>query len=282
MSHVLQKVSLVVLSAFVMSLTFADEIAIKGKDILTQNKAAVIPVKIVVKSGMSYGGKDTNRSESSNEIIGTVIDPNGLTLVSLSATDPTSVFGNMFGMGEGEDSKVKFQSELTDVKLIQPDGKEIPAKVVLRDNDLDMAFIQPINKPDKPFPYIDLSKSAQPSILDQVVTINRMSKSANRTPQVSLDRVEAIIDKPRTFYVLGRSLGEGGLGTPIFNLDGKIIGILLLRSSKSDNAPGMGALLGGTGGLGIMPLVLPAADILDATKQVPAIGSKPAATDTKK
>ena len=131
MRHHVRVLGIISLLCFLcLPLAGADDIATKGKDVLAKYKDVVITIKLVIKEGMSYAGKDTNKSESKMEVIGTVIDANGLTVVSLSATDPAGMFGE-FMMGEGDDdSKFKIQTEVTDVKLIMPDGKEIPAKIV--------------------------------------------------------------------------------------------------------------------------------------------------------
>jgi S1-C subfamily serine protease len=259
-----------IVSLMAATLCLADEAGQKGKAILEKTKDAVLQVKVVVKSGVSYSGRDSNKTESSSEVTGTVIDPSGLMILSLSDMDPSAII-NQYSFGEeGEEESIKFQSEIKDVKIIQTDGKEIPATVVLRDKDLDMAFIKPQAKQAKPFNYIDLTQAGKPEILDELVFLNRLGRVANRTMQVSLDRVEAIVEKPRTFYLPGRAINEGGLGSPVFTLDGKIVGILLLRLQKTDGRMGIGSLFGGSSGLGIMPMVLPAEDILEAVKQIPA------------
>ncbi len=247
----------------------ADEAGQKGKEILANTKDAILQVKVVVSSGMSYSGRDSNKTESSNEVTGTVIDPSGLMILSLSAIDPSAIVSQFSYGDEGEEESFKFQSEIKDIKIVQADGKEIPATVLLRDKDLDMAFIKPQEKPAKPFNYVNLTQASKPEILDELVFLNRLGRVANRTMQVSLDRVEAIVEKPRTFYLPGRAINEGGLGSPVFTLDGKIVGILLLRLQKTDGRMGISSLLSGPGGMGIMPMVLPAEDILDASKQIP-------------
>ena len=39
--------------------------------------------------------------------------------------------------------------------------------------------------------------------------------------------IGAIIEKPRTFFVLGGA--PGGMGTPAFTADGKLVGLLTMR-----------------------------------------------------
>lgn len=249
----------------------ADEGAVAGRDILSKYQNAVLTVKLVIKQGMSFAGRDANKSESKSEATGTVIDPSGLTVISLTATDPSGLFGDMMGGGDDEDMKVKMESEVTDVKLILPDATEVSAKIVLRDKDLDLAFIRPVSKLAKPLTFIDLANDSKPKILDELIILNRLGKVANRAPAVSLDRVESIIEKPRTFYIPGRGTSSSGLGSPVFTYDGKLVGLQLLRSIKTEGQPGIGSMLSGLEGLGIIPVVLPSSDIAEAAKQAPEV-----------
>ena len=61
-----------------------------------------------------------------------------------------------------------------------------------------------------------------------------------------------------------------------FSVDGKVAGIILLRSIPMDRSSR--SMLGGISGLGMLPAILPASDILEVVKQVPAT----AATEEKK
>lgn len=249
----------------------ADEGAVAGRSILSKYQDAVLTVKLVIKQGMTVAGRDTNKTESKSEATGTVIDPSGLTVISLTDTDPGDLLGDMMGGGDDEDMKFKMESEVTDVKLILPDATEVPAKIVLRDKDLDLAFIRPVSKLAKPLTFVDLAADSKPKILDELIVLNRLGKVANRAPAVSLDRVESMIEKPRTFYVPGRGASSGGLGSPVFTYDGKLVGLQLLRSIKMEGRPDFTSMLSGLGGLGIIPVILPASDIAEAAKQAPEV-----------
>ena len=39
------------------------------------------------------------------------------------------------------------ETEVNDIKILLEDGAEVPAEIVLRDKDLDLAFIRPKAKP---------------------------------------------------------------------------------------------------------------------------------------
>src|SRR3954464_4272762 len=79
----------------------ADDIAEKGRAILTKNQHAVVTIELVLKSKISIPGAGGQSSESRSDVTGTVIDPSGLTVLSLSATDPGQLIQNiMSGMSE--------------------------------------------------------------------------------------------------------------------------------------------------------------------------------------
>jgi serine protease Do len=162
---------------------------------------------------------------------------------------------------------MEFGSEPSDVKLRLSDGKELPARIVLRDEDLDLAFLRPTIKPDKPLVAIDLADEGRPAILDTVVVLSRLGRVGGWTPAASLQTIGAIIERPRTFYVIETG-SANGVGTPAFTTGGKVVGLLTMRSVQSGR-PGMFSMVGGTEGVGLLPVILPAADVRDIAQQAP-------------
>lgn len=236
-----------------------------GKKILDANKNAVLKIKLVIQQKTIMNGKEMQSNETKSEATGAVIDPSGLVVASLSSIDPTKLMDSMMkNMGEGMKFEMKY--ELKDVKLVLPDETEVDAKVVLRDNDWDMAFIRPTQKLVKPLAALDLNNQSQPQVLDDIVIINRMGKVANHVSSAASSKISAIVPKPRLFYV-PQAEGIGATGTPVFTMDGKIVGVILMRSVDTHAGGGMTAMLGGAEGMGIMAIILPASEILEASKQ---------------
>ena len=244
----------------------ADELAERGRAIFTKNKLAVVTVELVIKNKMSGAGLGASQaSEAKTDASGTVIDPSGLTVVSLSATDPSQLLQNMMSaMSEG-DSRFKMESELSDLKILLEDGTEVPAEVVLRDKDLDLAFLRPKAKPAAPMAAVDLATGAKAETLEQLVALNRLGNAAGRAYAASEERVCAVVQKPRLFYIPQTSATPTSLGCPAFTLDGKPLGVFLMRSLKGKGSMSV---------LSMQPenvtgIILPAAEILKAAKQVP-------------
>lgn len=243
----------------------ADEDAARARAILEKNKLAVATIKLVINQKFSMFGMGSEENESKMDITGTVIGPDGLIVVALSSTDPMTIYRSM--MPNMLDEGFEMDSELSDVKILTDDGTEIPAQVVLRDNDLDLAFVRPKEKPGRPWPYVDLDNAAKPELLDKLVALNRLGKVANRAYSLSYEWVEAIVDKPRTFYVPGTQITNSTQGSPVFSLDGKIVGVIVIRAIK--NADSSGGLFGMSEA--VMPIIRPAADILEVAQQVPPL-----------
>lgn len=247
---------------------FADETAEKAREVMQNQQAGVVTLQLVLKEKFSAPGMASQDSESTSEATGTVISPEGLTVLSLFKTDPTALFeAIMPEMGGGE---MSMSTEVSEVKFLMPDGTEIPAEVVLRDKDLDMVFIRPKEKPEEPFGYVDLSNYEKPQILEQLVRLNRLGKVSGRAYSASLTRVEAVVDRPRTYFVPENAQNDlTHLGSPAFTLDGKIVGVTFLRLIKSSGGmSGMGGMMGGLQEV-LTTVILPAGDIADSAAQVP-------------
>jgi S1-C subfamily serine protease len=160
----------------IAALSIADDNTAVGREITAKYGPAVVKVQIVMKMSMSFMGSGESQ-EQKIEVTGTTVDPSGLTIVSMSSTNPADMVQDMYG-GDMED--MHFKTDVTDVKIRLADGKEIPAKIVLRDKDLDLAFLRPVNKPAVPLPYLDIKDSCKLDVLDQTITITRLGKIANR------------------------------------------------------------------------------------------------------
>ena len=127
----------------------------------------------------------------------------------------------------------KVDAEVSDVKILLEDGTEIASEIVLRDKDLDLAFIRPKTKLAAPMAAVDLSKAVTAQVLDELITINRLGRAAGRAHAASVEHVSAVVQKPRTFYIPDSAQTATALGSPAFALDGNIVGILVMRTINS-------------------------------------------------
>ncbi len=193
-----------------------------ARKIIEANKQAVVTVQFVVET--SFPG-ESEKEESKGSATGTVIDPSGLVVASLSELDPARGYADFMFVFEGSGRKP--QSNITDAKIRTDDGTEIPVDVVLRDQDLDLVFLRPKNPVAKALPFIDLSQESAPQVLDEVVVLWRLGQVANRALAADIARIQAVVTRPRLSY----AIDVQALGCPAFTLDGKVVGISVLRRS---------------------------------------------------
>jgi hypothetical protein len=256
----------------------AEDIASAGRRILAAHQNAVVTVKLVIGYNVSLGGRD-QQGETRTEAVGTVINPSGLTVISLSTIDTSELWKSR--MRGAAQSQLKVEMEVKDAKIMLADGTEIPAEVVLRDKDLDLAFLRPTEKPARPLAAIDLATSAKPQVLDEVICLNRLGKIANRVVAVSIERIDALVERPRPFFVLSPG-GSSGVGSPVFAGNGALLGIILIRNAPTDGDANVASYFSASSGsYGFFPVIVPAADILEDAHQA-LEAKKPAAAEEEK
>ncbi len=246
--------SLVITAMIGCQAAFAqDTLAEQGRAVFTANQPAVVTIGMVIS--ISFGGE---QRESDNEANATIIDPSGLAVLPLSVVDPTAMFNRMGGSDEQVSSTIKT------MKMIMSDGTEIPVKVVLRDAQLDLAFTRPEEKVETPFPYVSLDNPGKPEILDPILVVAQLGRVTRRAHSATITRIEAIVDKPRTFYVPSEDRADTIICAPAFTLDNRFIGVGVTRTIKSSETQRMRD--------SSMVIIVPVADIKEAMAQVPAYG----------
>lgn len=234
------------------------------REVAKKWQESIVNVRVSLKVRMSVGGREVQSMDDTVEAVATVIDPSGLTVMSLSSLDPGAMMNRFFSASGGsDDQKMSIESEPSDVRIRLAGGRELPAAIVLRDQDLDLAFIRPTTKPASPLTAIDLSDAGTPAVLEDLVVLGRLGRVGGWTPSAILYSVAAIMQKPRTFFVLN---GPTGTGMPAFRANGKIVGILTIRQIDPGRMSMFG-MMGGTEGAGVIAVVLPAADVLEIARQ---------------
>jgi hypothetical protein len=234
----------------------ADDVSDKGREIFKKQQKAIVTVQLVQKVTYAAGGRTGEPRESKRDVTGTIIDPSGLCVLALSEADPAEMVKRMY-------PDYKVDVEVSDVKILLDDGAEISSEIVLRDKDLDLAFIRPKSKPASPMVAVDLTKASPAQVLDTVITINRLGRAAGRAHAASVERVSAVVQKPRTFYIPDSTMTATGLGSPAFAMDGNVVGIMVVRAISSGGGAAASRQDAATS------IILPAEDVLKAAKQAP-------------
>ena len=111
---------------------------------------AIVNVRVSLKVRMSMGGREVQSMDDTLESVATVIDPSGLTVMSLSWTRSRRDDDRLIGAAAQGDQKMRLSPSRRTCGCACADGRELPATIVLRDQDLDLAFVRPTSKPASP------------------------------------------------------------------------------------------------------------------------------------
>jgi S1-C subfamily serine protease len=227
-----------------------------ARDVVRKRGDAVVMVLATIKLRINIGGREQS-SDQATQANATVLDGTGLTVLSLSSLQPDEVMTRTLSQRVPAGTKVDVTSEPSDIRMHLADGREVAAKLILRDEDLDLAFIRPTEAPATPMTSVDAT-NATPAILDPVMLVQRTSEATGWQTAASLGSVQLVIDKPRTYYQVAiPTTGGTGLGSPVFDLAGHFVGVVVLRNTGSRGTASPG--------------VLPGSDIRDIAKQAPGV-----------
>ena len=231
---------------------------------LEQKSPTLVTIKFVLKVKM--GGMMGGDQENDSEITGVMIDPKGLVLCSNTQLGGfTGVMRRFMGRMGGN-----ITATPTDIKVLVGDDTEgLKAKLLARDSELDLAWVQIEEPGDAKFDHCDFTKAARPTIGQRLFAVRRMGKFFDRVAAVSEGRVGGITTKPRDLYVPGGNLATG-LGLPVFTTDGTVVGVGIMQMPDAEDAEmnpmsmlgnifNMQDMMGG--------LILPAAEVVKATKR---------------
>ena len=215
-----------------------------GRKIFHQHKDAIVRVTGVAAIRMTATnrpGMNLPEREEKVKAEGTIIDSSGLIVLSLSAIDPSRLVDGREGNLPSGPIKVEASATLKELEIVLGDGTEIPATMVFKDTDLDLAFVAPVN----------LADSGQSEVADYTVSLTQLDDLFNNHPAMLPGQISAVIQRPRPLY-LGTNVVRG---CPMFSLNGKLLGIGTLRLSKTQ---GQGQA------------IVPASEVQKLVEQIPA------------
>jgi S1-C subfamily serine protease len=220
------------------------------KELLEKKSDSVTWVSVTVRIEVSSGGRSFPPSERKLEALGTVIGKDGLIVLSLNQVDPTdSILARMRSPGS-------VNVNYTEVLILLEDGSEVSANFLLKDEDLDLAFIRPLttesNDSDpREFLAIEYNALETPNVetLDEVVSLGKLGRNLYRKSTLQRGWINAVIDKPRDYLVVENVTP----GTPVFDRHGKWIGVTVFRKE---------------GGRPSGVITVPASDVMEIARQV--------------
>lgn len=236
--------------------------------VLAERAPAVVTVQLVVqvKMGGQMGSMVGEKQEFQTEASCVAIDPKGIVLCS-----NTLLGGYMSILQRAMGGKVEMSATPTQIKVfVGDDPKPLDAKLLVRDSDLDLAWLEVKVPEGRTFAYVDLARSATPKVGDAFLGVRRLDKYFDRTPTIYEGKIGGTIKKPRTLYVPTEAV-ESALGLPALTPAGEVLGILVLQYPDAESE-GDGGLFGRLGASARMQdlvrgFILPAADVVKATKR---------------
>jgi hypothetical protein len=188
--------------------------------IFKEQQAAVVSVMGVVSFEL-----DGERQEGDFESVGTVLDGNGLTAVSCMKVDPIFAIGEIIKHQSGTAS---IQGVVSKLRIQLADGTDIPAKIVYRDADIDLALLMPDTaKPLPPFMHVIIKDRAELDVLEPLISIVRLPPIYQRRAAVGRCTVAAKLAGPQAYCVVAGDSGTQA-GAPFFRNDGTLAGIALM------------------------------------------------------
>lgn len=110
-----------------------------------------------------------------------------------------------------------------EVDVVFPDGSSVKGKVLGGDRTKDQGMVQIIGD-GGPWPFVELGESVSLEVADWVVALGHPGGyDPVRTPPVRLGRVQST--NPAGFFTTDCKLIGGDSGGPLFDLDGRLVGI---------------------------------------------------------
>ena len=203
------------------------------RKLLDDHADCVTWVSATVRVEISAGGRSLPPQEQKLEALGTIIAQDGLTVLSLSRVDPTATLLSRMRTPGGS-----VNVNYTEVLILLQDGTEVPAQLVLKDSDLDLAFVLPIKnkRTGKETDEVDFShvprpseeKATVPQVLDEVVSLGKLGRNLYRQSTLRKGWVNAVIEKPRKYFVIENTTP----GTPVFDREGNWLGIAVYKMDR--------------------------------------------------
>ena len=232
-----------------------------------QGGRAVVTIRLVLK--LKVGGQE---HEQKMEVPGVVLEPSGLTVASASSIDPSGAIRRMM---DAQRQRVTLESEVKETVILLEDGTEIDAAVVLKDSDLDLAFIRPRDAGSKLAAATLKPRSGTVPPLTRIFVLGRLSKLANRALSVATGEVRAYVRGPAPYYVTDGETSSF-VGSMAYTADGAPLGLFVKRFATTIDSQS-----GGRGSESMMTVLRPVDKVLELAAQARNIKvAPPAAADS--
>jgi hypothetical protein len=200
-----------------------------ARAVLEAQRANTVTVRLAARVRVGSADSGSEDMDLVIEASGFLLDPAGLVVTSLNATDPRQMYEQYMNDGSGDGDDVKLTSEISRVTIVFEGGTEVDADAGMRDSDLDLAYF--ILKQPAPAGSVVAPGAESPRAFDNLVVLRRLGEVAGRACAGALLPVQAVVERPRKFFIVSNEVAVG-LGEPAFDLNGKCVGLVTLRNVK--------------------------------------------------
>lgn len=204
----------------------------QARNLMEKYKPTLVVLTVKGKVVTTTTGDPLPEKEQQRRTLGITIADNGLIVVSNSAIDSSVGLANQKAQLDDKVVTIKTaKTVFSDIEISYGDATLLHGKVVRQDVNADVAFILPDQAEakalKKKFVKVDLTQfAATASAADQVVGLSRSSSVFGYMPTLIMGRITGVFKGDRTYFV---NTAGSSQGMPIFTLDGKPVGITVVR-----------------------------------------------------
>lgn len=192
-------------------------------ELLLQRAQALVTVKFVLVIEM----EGASNREIEGETSCLVIAEDGLAVCSNAELGGfASLVGRLMGRGGA------LTAQPTKLEVEVDEGDNLSAKVVTRDSDRDLVWLQ-IELGERELPFIGLDSGVELAVGEAFYTVRRLGAFFGRAPLIGEGKVGAVVERPRRLRVPAVPLNVG-YGVPVFDAAGDLAGITVLQLPGAD------------------------------------------------
>jgi hypothetical protein len=242
-------VSFIAAISLASSLSAQETVEQKARAILEKYTGALVVVTATAKLEATTTGVPLPARDQQRRTLGVTIGDDGLVVVSNSAIDPSiGLEGQQAKMDEDVVTIKSAKSTFSEVEISYGDTTLLHGKIVRQDIEADVAFILPdpaeAKAVSKVFEKVDMADfAATADAADQVVGLSRASAVYGYMPTLVMGRITGVFKGDRTFFVTDAGTAQG---IPVFALDGKVLGITVVRILEGKPSGVLGTLSAGS------------------------------------
>lgn len=190
-----------------------------SKTLIQQQYDRITPSLCLLKYTIEITNPNTGQvSQREANALGVVVSPDGLVLAH----------GHM-QLENRQPRNIRVTVDLLDRRATYP------ATLLRKPDDVNVSLlrIQP-NGSDETFTPVKFNMDAAPAMGDPLMILGVLSDSFDHVPSTVSRRIGAVLQEPRTTYVLDEVVPFGFVGGPVINIAGELVGVVGFDLSSSE------------------------------------------------